>query len=349
MASGIEGPDRGSHGVGRGAWLWMSRTLSDVKSLAVFFACATAAGLTLILATTRMTGFAGAVSQSIGMALFTAGLIAFPLAILGHRELTNLAQAYLQRVQEASADKILEEGLSRQHIKALRDETFGKLVLAHLRFLITLQEYSTSSSTPGLALVFCREYSVTNDTRGPKLVDIRHHMTRAARPDTDNKTSGFKYIWFDMSDSGSALEWDRERDPAWALSAVGDRGVIKWCGSEVSFGPEAEISNVLTLRIPELRMAAESTLRAKIISETEVLDTGSEPFAAFLPTTELEVVVRCGAGINVALYPFHTPFVPLKPVSRIEAHGDMLQEISWRWDKALFAGQGVLLRWSRTR
>jgi hypothetical protein len=343
-----EGPGRISRGVGRSTRLWISRTLSDVKNLAVFFACAAIVGLTLILATARLGGFAGAVAQSMGMALFTAGLIAFPLAVLGHRELTKLAQAYLRKVQEASADKILEEGLSKQHIKALRDETFGKLVLTHLRFSITLQEGSLSTSEPSLTLVFCREYSVTNNTSESKLLDIRHHMTRAANLHLHSKAAGFKYILLDMRDGGATLEWDRERDPAWPLSAAGDRGLINWRGLEVSCGCEAEIDDVITLRIPEIRIAVGSTLRAKIISEMQVPAAGAEPFAAFLPTTELEVIIRCDSEINVALYPFHAPFVPLKPVSRVEADGEMPQEISWRWDKALFAGQGVLLRWSRS-
>lgn len=68
----------------------------------------------------------------------------------------------------------------------------------------------------------------------------------------------------------------------------------------------------------------------------------------FLPTTELEIVVTYGPGIDVALFPLYAlQTVGLVPRIRVASRGNRMQEATWRWGRALFAGQGVILRWSR--
>jgi len=96
-------------------------------------------------------------------------------------------------------------------------------------------------------------------------------------------------------------------------------------------------------------MEPESALQAVIISDHYVSPTGAEPFVVFLPTMELEIVVICSTDVEVDLFPMYAvqpPFAALRPGPRISAHDGRMKEVSWRWGKALFAGQGVILRWT---
>ena len=78
-----------------------------------------------------------------------------------------------------------------------------------------------------------------------------------------------------------------------------------WRGSDVSIGRELDTQDMFSLRIADLHMDPGSTLHAKIISETQVAATGSEPFVVALPTRELEVVVMCNSEIDVTLSPLY--------------------------------------------
>jgi hypothetical protein len=323
----------------------MSVLLSDVKRLCVLFAVATVAGVGLIFATAGLGGYAGTALQNIGAALFTAGLIAFPLAIVGHSELTRAARSNLQRMQDASADKILEERLSKQHIKTLREDTFGKLVLEQLKFLITLHPDETRGDVePGITLVFEREYSATNYEAAPKLIDLVHHMRYPLNPLPADRTARFTYVYLDMDDGRDSFEWDPEADPAWTQPADRRSG-RKWRDGEVSLGREPGLDDIVTLRAQGITLDPGSTMRAKIISEKAVSIVGSEPFGVSAPATELDVEVRCSADTKVYLFPLHTPFNAFEPRSHVSARKGQMQRISWRWDRALFPGQYVLLRW----
>jgi hypothetical protein len=320
--------------------------MSDVKRISTIFAYAALAGFALILVSSGWHGYAEVVAQSSGIALFTAGLIAFPLAILGHGELTNAAKSHLRHMQEASADKILEERLSKAHIRTLRDETFGKPILEHLRFLITFHQPSVSPADgePCLPLEFDREYSATNYEAAPVLLDVLHHVTGPPSLPAADEGTGFTYLCLELGEEGDRLEWDPDADSMWEQSGDG-HFVTKWNGCEASLGREPGVDNLFTLRLQGLRIDPGITLRAKVISETQVSLIGAEPFGVNLPATDLQITVRSTSVTAAALYPFYAPFRPFIPASRMMGHGDRMQEITWRWNRALFPGQGVLLRW----
>jgi hypothetical protein len=333
--------------VGQFAWLSVTRLLSDVKRISIIFVIAAGAGLAIIVATSNVHGIAGTILQNVGTALFTAGLIAFPLAILGHNDLTSAARSDLRQVREASADKILEERLSKQHVETLREDTFGKPVIEHYRIHITLHEDSPSNTQPGITLVHDREYTAVNKSAATTLIDILHHTTGPLNARPSARTPGFIYACLDMDNGNDVLEWEPECDPTWTHSREG-RSAKTWRGSGVSLGREAGMGNIFSLRAEGVRMSPGSTLRAKVISETQVAPTGAEPFVVFLPTIDLEVVVMCSRDMDVALFPLYAVQVGgLVPRTRVAARGNRMQEITWHWGKALFAGQGVILRWAK--
>jgi hypothetical protein len=150
----------------------------------------------------------------------------------------------------------------------------------------------------------------------------------------------------DMDDTDDALEWKPGCDSAWSQSPEG-RSMRVWRGSDVTIGREPDTQDMFSLRIAELQMDPGSTLRAKIISETQVAATGSEPFVVALPTRELEVVVMCSREIDVNL----SPLYPARgkdviPKTDVTFRDNGIQETTWCWRSALNTGQGVILRWA---
>ena len=105
--------------------------------------------------------------------------------------------------------------------------------------------------------------------------------------------------------------------------------------------------NVFSFRVEGLRLDPGSSLHAKIVSESEVGPTSSEPFVVFLPTMELEVIVVCSRDMDIGLFPLYA-----LQAGGLAARSPVLlpnnrKEITWDLDRALFAGQGVILRWSQ--
>ena len=238
--------------------------------------------------------------------------------------------------------------VSPQHIETLRDGTFGEPFIEHYRLHITLYEDKTANdATSVITLVHEREYSAANRSTAAALIDIFHHATGPLGPQPASRAPGFTYVFMDMDDVDDVLEWDPGCDAAWTQLPAG-RSRRVWRGSDVSIGIEPGRRNMFSLRVAELRMDPGSTLHAKIISETQVAATGAEPFVVFLPTVELEVVVMCGRETDVALFPLYgVQAGGLVPRTRVAARGNGMQEITWRWARALFTGQGVILRWTR--
>lgn len=333
--------------IGDHVWSAVSGLLSNVKTLCVVFGLAASLGLVIIISTSSLGGVAGVILQSIGAALFTAGLIAFPLAILGHSELTNAARNDLRQLRETSADKILEERLSRQHIETLRDDTFGKPVIEHFRLRITLHEDVIPPRTrPVITLVHEREYTAINRNAATMLMDVLHHTTGPLKYRQNDRMPGFTYVRLNIDNGQDVLEWNPEFGSEWTRSPEG-RSARVWRSSDVSIGREVKMPNVFSFRAEGLRIDPGSRLHAKIVSESQVTATGSEPFVVFLPTMELEVVVTCSRDMEVELFPLHAVQARgLAARSRVAVRGNM-QEITWYWGRALFTGQGVILRWAR--
>src|SRR5262249_5730432 len=138
-------------------------------------------------------------------------------------------------------------------------------------------------------LVFDREYSAFNSNAVAACFDLFHHITSPLASQFASRGSWFTYICMDMDDTDDALEWNPGCDSAWRQSPEG-RSMRVWRGSDVSIGRELDTQDMFSLRIAGLHMDPGSTLHAKIISETQVAATGSEPFVVALPTRELEVV-----------------------------------------------------------
>jgi hypothetical protein len=330
---------------------WLSLWFQGVI---VLFAVAAVGGFILILAGSGHNGHdASAIAQNIGTALFTAGLIAFPLALLGHRQITSEAQKNLKELLATSADKILEARLSKAHIDALRADTFGKPIIEHYKFIVTLDTDAglagSSTGSTGMLLSYRREYLVRNVSAAPTLLEIFHHTTSPDAHQTSSGSLGFTYAYLEMGDD--TLVWEESvNDSTWTRSGDG-RLERSWRGSLVSIGLEPSLGGLFTIRARDLRMEPESALQAVIISDHFVSTVGAEPFVVFLPTIELEIVARCSSDVNVDLSPMYavqTPSAALRPGPRISEHGGRLKEVSWRWGKALFAGQGVILRWNVT-
>jgi hypothetical protein len=347
MADNRRGVRRSRSRIADYAWSSVSGLLSNVKTLCIIFGIAAGLGLVLIITTSGLGGVAEVTLQSIGAALFTAGLIAFPLAILGHSELTNAARSDLRQLRETSADKILEERLSRQHIESLRDDTFGKPVIEHYRLRITLHEEAAPARTaPVITLVHEREYTAINRDAVTTLIDVLHHTTGPLNYRQGGRVLGFTYVRLNVDDGQDALEWNPEFGSEWTRSPEG-RSIRSWRGCDVSIGREVKMPNVFSFRAEGLRMGPGSRLHAKVVSESEVATTSSEPFVVFLPTMELEVIVVCSRDMDTGLFPLHAVQAGgLAARSRVPLRGNM-QEITWTWERALFAGQGVILRWAR--
>jgi hypothetical protein len=328
-------------------WKPSATLLSDVKTLCVIFAFAAGAGLVVIVATSGLRGSAGTALQGIGAALFTAGLIAFPLAILGHSELTGAAQKDLEELRKASAEKILEERLSRQHLQTLREDMFGKPVIGHYQLHVALHEEQAEDGSPIIILEHRREYTVIDRDATGTLIDILHHATGPLNPGASGRLPGFTYVNLEMKDEGDPLEWNHALDSDWDHSEPG-RSVRRWRDGVVSIGREAHTGNFFSMRTDGLHMKPGSELRAKIISEKQVSPTGAEPFVVFLPTIELEVVVACSPSMKVDLFPLHEVQSGglVRRAHVAPASDNRMQETTWRWGKALFSGQGVVLRWA---
>jgi hypothetical protein len=221
-------------------------------------------------------------------------------------------------------------------------------IIEHYRLQITLHEsVAVNDTIPVSILAFDREYSAFNGNDVAARFDLFHHTTGPLGSQSDSRPPQFTYICMDMDDTDDALEWDPGCDSTWSQSPDG-RSMCVWRGSDVSIGRELDMQNMLSLRIAELRMDPGSTLHAKIISETQVAATGSEPFVVVLPTRELEVVVICSHEIKVALFPLYAAQGENAiPKTGVAFRGDSIQETTWRWRRALTAGQGVILRWAR--
>ena len=222
-------------------------------------------------------------------------------------------------------------------------------IIEHYRLHITLHDSVTiNGTTPVSTLAFDREYSASNSNAVAARFDLFHHTTGPLSSQFTTQTPRFTYICMDMDDTDDALEWNPARDSAWRQSPEG-RSMRVWRGSDVSIGRELGMQNMFSLRIAELQMDPGSTLHAKIISETQVTATGAEPFVVVLPTRELEVVVMCSREIHVALFPLYAAqgenVIPKTGVTFLD---NSIQETTWRWRRALTAGQGVILRWAKT-
>lgn len=324
------------------------RPSPGIRVISAIFAVAGVLGIAVTLIASAYHGYVSAIGQGIGAALFTAGMIAFPLALIGHRAIISAARENLRELLATSADKILEERLSRPHIETLRTDTFGKPIIEHYRFLITLDvSADLTHGQPGIGLTYRREYLVKNNNAAPTLMDLLHHTSGPVNPAPAGQPVGFTYAYLEMGDE--VLQWDANSpDSAWTRSDNG-RFERTWCGTCVSIGREPSLGNIFTIRASDLRIGPDSTLQAIIISETQVSHSGAEPFVVLLPTMELEIVVMCSPDIEVDLFPMYAlqpPFAALMPSRRLAAHGGRMKEISWRWGKALFAGQGVILRWN---
>ena len=221
-------------------------------------------------------------------------------------------------------------------------------IIEHYRLHITLRDSVTvNGAVPVSTLAFDREYSACNSSTVAARFDLFHHTTGPLSLQSASRPPRFTSICMDMGDADDALEWNPGCDSAWSQSPEG-RSMRVWRGSDVSIGRELAMQNMFSLRIAELQMDPGSTLHAKIISETQVGATGAEPFVVVLPTRELEVVVRCSREMQVALFPLYAAQGEnVIPKTGVTLRGNSIQETTWRWRRALTAGQGVILRWVR--